>query len=196
MGNAIEATEKRPATRGRAIAGLIAIAAVALAAGCSSQVSPAGPGSTAGTTGTTGTTGNPVTWSTSTVSLSASDFWIVADGQTYLANPNAVDVHSDPGDATYTTLELTWTERGREMRFFTYFHADGTTWWSDEMRTYNGQTTANWLFYTGMFFQTPFGSGFRGDVDLTNDASDPIRGELHLHGTVLRTIWSGPFLPP
>ena len=41
-----------------------------------------------------------------------------------------------------------------------------------------------------MFFQSPYGSSFRGDVDLTNDASDAIRGELHLHGVVLNTPWS------
>jgi hypothetical protein len=78
-----------------------------------------------------------------------------------------------------------------EVRFFTYFYSDGSSsWWSNEMRTYNGQASADWLFYTGMFFQTPYGSSFRGDVDLTNDAGDSIRGELHLHGVVLSTPWS------
>jgi hypothetical protein len=188
MGSVIVATEKRR-TAGGVVAGLLGMAALAVTAGCSSQASPAGPGSGPGPTSTT--SANPVAWSTSTVSLTASDFWIVADGQTYLANPNAVDVHSDPGDSMYTTLELVWTEHGREMRFFTYFYSDGTSsWWSNEMRTYNGQASSDWLFYTGMFFQSPYGSAFKGDVDLTNDASDAIRGELHLHGVVLMTPWS------
>ncbi len=189
MGNVIAAMEQRRTARGGVVAGLLGMAALAVGAGCSSQESPGSPGSGPGSPSSTST--NPVAWMTSTVSLHASDFWIVADGQTYLANPNAVDVHSDPGDSMYTTLELTWTERGREMRFFTYFYSDGSSnWWSNEMRTYNGQMTANWLFYTGMFFQTPYGNAFTGDVDLTNDASDPIRGELHLHGVVLTTPWS------
>ncbi len=190
MGNVMVGTEKRRTARAGVVAGLLGMA-VALAAGasCSSQESPGSPGPGPGPTSTTST--NPVAWSTSTVSLTAADFWIVADGQTYLANPNAVDVHSDPGDSMYTTLELVWTEHGREMRFFTYFYSDGSSsWWSNEMRTYNGQPSADWLFYTGMFFQSPYGSSFRGDIDLTNDASDSIRGELHLHGVVLSTPWS------
>jgi hypothetical protein len=187
MGNVVVAAEKRGAARGGVVAGLLGMAVLAVSAGCSSQASPASPGP--GPTSTT--SANPVAWSTSTVSLTASDFWIVADGQTYLANPNAVDVHSDPGDSMYTTLELVWTERGREMRFFTYFYSDGSSkWWSNEMRTYDGQPSGDWLFYTGMFFQSPYGSPFRGDVDLKNDASDSIRGELHLHGLVLSTPWS------
>jgi hypothetical protein len=188
MGKVILGTEKRRTARAGVVAGLLGVAAaLAGGAGCSSQASPGSPGP--GPTSTTST--NPVAWSTSTVSLTASDFWIIADGQTYLANPNAVDVHSDPGDSMYTTLELVWTEHGREMRFFTYFYSDGSSsWWSNEMRTYNGQPSADWLFYDGMFFQSPYGSSFRGDVDLTNDASDSIRGELHLHGVVLNTPWS------
>jgi hypothetical protein len=188
MGSVSVATKRRQTARAEVVVGLLGMAAaLATGAGCSSQESPGSPGP--GPTSTSSM--NPVAWSTRTVSLTATDFWIVADGQTYLANPNAVDVHSDPGDSMYTTLELEWIEGGREMRFFTYFYSDGSSsWWSNEMRTYNGQASADWLFYTGMFFQTPYGSSFRGDVDLTNDAGDSIRGELHLHGVVLSTPWS------
>ncbi len=170
-----ETTEKRSTPWVRAAAALMTVAV--LGAGCSSQMPSAA---------------NQVAWSTETVSLTASNFWIVADGESYLANPNAVDVHSDPGGSTYTTLELIWTEHDREMRFFTYFQANGSTWSSNEMRTYNGQSSADWLFYDGTFFQSPYGTSFRGDIDLTNDATDSIRGELHLDGVVLTTPWSAP----
>jgi hypothetical protein len=100
--------------------------------------------------------------------------------------------HSDPGFGTYTTLELIWTEGGREMRYFIYFSANASGWWSSEMRTYNGQTgLADWLYYDGTFFQSPLGAAFHGDIDLTNAAGDPYRGELHLHGLVLSTTLSG-----
>ncbi len=167
MGDVIETTEK--GTKARVAVALIGMGLMAAAGGCSSS----GTG--------------PVAWKTDTVSLTASEFWIVADGQTYAGSGSAVDVHSDPGDPTYTTLELIWTEHGREMRYFTYFHADGRQWWSDEMRTFDAQPSSDWLFYHGTYFSSPVGAAFHGDVDLTNDATDSIRGELHLHGLALST---------
>ena len=133
---------------------------------------------------------NPVAWQTSTVSLAADNFWIVADGQTFTGNA-AVDVRSDPGDPTYTTLELIWTEHQREMRFNAYFSADATGWWSSEMRTYDAQPVGDWLFYQGAFFRSPLGATFHGDVDLTNAPTDAIRGELHLRGLALSTTLTG-----
>ena len=134
----------------------------------------------------------PVFWQTPTVSLKATAFWIVADGKCYTSASAAVSVHSDPGDSRYTTLELTWTEDSREMRYFIYFAADGKGWRSNEMRTYNGQRPySDWLYYHGTFFQSPIGEAFTGDIDLTNDPTDTLRGELHLHGVTLSTTLSG-----
>lgn len=196
MGDVIEATETGSTMRvrsGRAAMGIaLAIVLAISSAGCSSQTSSSqtpgqNPGEMPGAS-------NPVAWVTNNVSLTASDFWIVADGQIYLANPNQVDVHSDPGTPTYTTLELVWSERSREMRYFIYFQADGTKWWSDEMRTYDGQPSPNtdWLFYYGRFFQSPYGSAFHGDIDVSNTASDTIHGELHVHGIDLSIRWTTP----
>jgi hypothetical protein len=134
---------------------------------------------------------NPVSWMTETVTLTASDFWIVADGQVYGKDRAGLDIHSDPGSPTYTTLELTWTERGNPMRFFIYLHADPSHWWSDEMRTYDGQSDGDWLFYRGTYFSAPIGQTFHGDLDLTNAAEDQFRGELHLHGLALSTTMRG-----
>lgn len=138
---------------------------------------------------------NPVAWNTPTVSLTADDFWIMADGQRYTSANTVVNVHSDPGSATYTTLELIWTEDGREMRLFIYFQADSTSWWSNEIRTYNGQAYGDWLYYYGTFFASPLGAAYRGDIDLTNIATDQFRGELHMHGHALSTSLSGA-VPP
>jgi hypothetical protein len=140
----------------------------------------------------TGSTRNPVAWTTPTVSLTADDFWIVADGLRFTSKVAAVNVNGDPGVPFHTTLEITWTELGREIRFSIYLSSDSTSWWSDQMATYDAQTPyGSWLAYDGHFFKSAIGQAYRGDIDLTNDASEPIRGELHLHGLVLSTTLGG-----
>jgi hypothetical protein len=150
------------------------------------------PSGNAAASGVQNCLGQPVAWRTGTVSLQADAFWILADGQCYTSKNAVVQVHSDPGDPVYTSLELIWTELGREMRFFIYFKANPSNWWSEEMRTYDGQQPySDWLYYYGSFFQSPIGQAFRGDVDLTNDARDAIRGRLHLGGLTLTTTLKG-----
>ena len=149
-------------------------------------------GGSGGAAGSIACSAQAVTWQTSTVSLHADAFWIVANGLCFTTRGAAVRVTSDPGGSQYTTLELVWTELGREMRWFIYLYADATSWWSNEMRTYDGrQTYPDWLFYSGNFFPSPIGQPFRGNLDLTNDASDEIRGELHLRGLTLSTTMTG-----
>lgn len=134
---------------------------------------------------------NPVSWTTPNASLSADDFWIVANGQRFTATvARDLEVHSDPGDLDYTTLELTWHEVGREMRLFIYFKADATHWWSEEVRTYDGQSPAEWLYYDGIFFRAPLGSPFEGDVDLGNNGPDDrFRGTIHFKNLRLNTTF-------
>src|SRR3954454_17868258 len=57
-------------------------------------------------------TGTSVAWQTPTVSFSASEFLIVANGLCFNSSGADVQVHSDSGPETpdYTTLELEWTE--------------------------------------------------------------------------------------
>jgi hypothetical protein len=153
--------------------------------------SASAPASTGGATGAA-CDAPAVKWQTSTVSLQADAFWIVANGQCYTSRGVAVQVHSDPGGSQYTTLELVWTELGRQMRFFIYLYADSSSWWSDEMRTYDGQQPySDWLMYHGQFFTSPIGQPFHGHIDLTNDPQDAIRGELHLHGLTVSTTMTG-----
>jgi hypothetical protein len=140
-----------------------------------------------------GATPNPVAWQTPTVSLTAEDFWIVANGQRFTGIGAAIDIGGEPSHSTYTTLELEWMEHDVEMRLFIYFAADPTGWWSYEMRTYDAQPTLipNWLYYRGPFFGSALGATFQGDLDLTNAADDPYRDELHLHGLALSTTLTG-----
>lgn len=120
---------------------------------------------------------NKVSWKTDNVSLEADDFYIEANNQKFLGKPESgstIQIHSDPGNPNYTTLELIWKENGVEMRLFMYFNADGTNWWSPEVRTYNGAPQGDWVYYVGgktpevplKMFDRPLGRAYIGDFDL------------------------------
>lgn len=112
------------------------------------------------------------------VSLRADAVTIDAGGLTFSTAP-PVQVHGDPGTrGEYTTLELTWTEHGVEMRLFFYFASDGQDWWSDEIRTYDGRSPGEWITYRGEFFRRPLGTAFVGDFDVGEQP--PGTGRLRL----------------
>lgn len=123
---------------------------------------------------------NSVSWTTGEVSLSADGFAIVANNYGFLGNPDHQTINSNPSSATYTTLELVWHENGREMRLFIYFSADATHWWSNEIRTYDGQLAGDWIYYYGDFFEQPLGTPFIGDLVLqSNGPSDTTHGTIY-----------------
>ena len=149
----------------------------------------------AGTTTTVPTTTVPTTtvpvppgalkFATGQVSMIVAELVIEAGGERFVtAGP--VTTHSDPGVLNaYTTLELTWTEHGREMRLFLYFMSDGVDWWANEIRTYDGAPRGSWVSYIGEFFRTPLGRPFTGDVDM--DAPDGT-ARLQLSGLRLQAF--------
>ena len=128
--------------------------------------------------------GFPVFWSVNNVSLQADSVRITAGGATFVGvDPLYYSVDGDPGDSTYSTLEVTWQENGVEMRFNMYFAADATDWWCMEIRTYNGLASPDWIEYhgtSGNLFKTKLGQVYSGDVDLTSDPGQPIAGTIHL----------------
>ena len=130
----------------------------------------------------------PISWITDRVSLEADDFYIVANGEKYYANVEDVQVHSDPGSATYCSLEVEWQENGVEMRLYIYFNATQTHWWSDEIRTYDGQVSGEWIYYTGNFFDSSIGTAFTGDIDLQSDADNDYAGEIHFDNLTLQAF--------
>lgn len=136
-----------------------------------------------GTSGTGASPNNPVKWSSGLVSLTASDFWIVAGGGRYVA-PGSVVIHSDPGTAVYRTLELSWQERGHEMRLNIYIAADRQNWWASEIRTYNGQEPSDWIIYPGPQFTSPRGQAYHGNLDLAATTRG-IAGSIHFRELVL-----------
>ena len=116
-----------------------------------------------------GSGGAPFAWTTSRVAFSANTFTIDVGGQQFTPTGVKVDVNTDPGDATYATLELSWQQHQVPMNVNVYFAADATNWWVSEMRTYNGKsaTDADWVTFAGDRFRTPAGGTYTGDVDLT-----------------------------
>lgn len=132
---------------------------------------------------------NPVRWSTDAVDFVAKDFYLEANGQRYGANVASVERHSDPGTATYRTLEVTWQEHGTEMRVNLYFAANATHWWVNEIRTYNGRTPGDWITYTGEFFKTPQGAPFVGNLDITSgpgNGGQSVAGKVHLQNVTIQ----------
>lgn len=137
------------------------------------------PSEPAAATATTAPAAEPGTFRAESrqVSLTA-DALVIDVGGKQFVTAAPVRVHGDPGDPEYTTLELTWQEHGVEMRLSLYFSADGREWWSNEIRTYDGNANGEWIIYTGDFFRSPLGTPFTGDFTVATP--DPAVGRLHL----------------
>jgi hypothetical protein len=167
---------------------LAAITATAAAVALVVGIAAVGPGSGVRVAGQPGSP-TPLHLSTRQVSLSADDMAIEAGGRTFTAGGSTVDLNSDPGTpGKYTTIELVWTENGTQMRLNIYFTSDGHDWWANEIRTYNGRSPGDWIEYTGVFFRSPLGTAFTGNVDL---AAHDTHGHLRFSNLRLQ-----PFLPP
>lgn len=112
----------------------------------------------------------PVTFhfETPTVLLDAASVEVTVAGTTFEPT-SGVQIAGDPGTPiAYTTLELTWHQHDVEQRIFIYFTSDGTKWWADEIRTYDGQPNGEWIERRGKFFESPLGTAYTGDLDLPN----------------------------
>ena len=128
-------------------------------------------------------------WNTGHVSLTADNFYLVANGQRFSEPFTNLSLTSDAPTAdgdNYTTLEATWTENGLPMRLSMYFKHDGTDWWSNELRIYNGENPGDWIYFqrnvgeteaaqqkAGAFFTTRLTDSFAstGTTEFTTSAS-------------------------
>lgn len=110
----------------------------------------------------------PINWKTDTITVSADEFYIVANGSYYIPNA-ALKLTSDPGNEQYTTLEASWLDGTKEMRLNLYFAADENHWWVSEVRTYNGNTPGDWIYYSDNKIQAPIGSQFKKHGEYTLD---------------------------
>lgn len=142
-------------------------------------------------------------WTTSRVVFTSNTFTIDVGGQRYSPIGVHVDVNTDPGDATYATLELSWQEHGVPMNVNVYFAADAANWWVTEMRTYNGKapSAADWVTFMGDEFRTPLGGTYSGDVNLTATEGG-VTSHLQIGGMTLallpstKSVTSSSSVPP
>jgi hypothetical protein len=110
--------------------------------------------------------GKRLVWETPVVHFGADALDLEANGRTVHGLTTAMRVDGDPGGLSYWTLELTWPEAGAEQRINFYFKSDGTNWWIDELRAYDGvNPDPKWAsFVPGRRAVTPMGGVFRGDI--------------------------------
>ena len=130
-------------------------------------------------------------WTTSRVVFTANTFTIDVNGQQFSPTGVKVDVNTDPGNATYATLELSWQQYGVPMNVNVYFAADASEWWVTEIRTYNGKsgTDADWVTVVGEQFRTPLDGTYAGDVDVTATENDQgITSHLQIGGMTLTLL--------
>ncbi len=106
-----------------------------------------------------------VDWETAYAQFIASDFYINVNGQKFVGSP-MMNIHSDPGSSTYTTLEASWNENGVEMRMYLYFGADDQNWWLKEARIYNGQPNGDWVYLlqNAQVYKTPIGQAYSQNI--------------------------------
>lgn len=132
----------------------------------------------AGAEPTPGPSPEPIAWSTRVVELAADAIRLEVAGDVFSLTDVPVAVHSDEGDASAWTLEVDWRELGVDQRLNLYFRSDGTDWWVEELRTYDGSVPGRWIHYPGPLFRTALGSTYLGDERLEGVNEDPaVAGE-------------------
>jgi hypothetical protein len=169
----VVATDEVSVRRGRSRLLVAAVAAVVMAAGAVAIVNHRGDRPATGEEPPGDAT---FTFKTSTVQLEAESVEVETAGRSFVP-PAGVDVNSDPGTPNeYTTLELEWADDGTPMRINMYFTSDGTDWWANELRTYDGSASGEWIEMQGEYFRSPLEAAFHGDLDA---------GPLHIRGMTL-----------
>jgi hypothetical protein len=164
-------TARRPLAIAAAVALIVAGLYVLTGRGTDSPTRPA-------------SSGTGISFVTNNVSFTADDLWIDVGGQRFTSTGAKVDVHTDPGTASYTTLELTWTEHGVQMNVNIYFQSDGTQWWSNELRTYNGKAEGDWVTFRGDFFRSARSAESTGTFDQTA-TENGVTSHFHIDGLKL-----------
>lgn len=138
--------------------------------------------------------GSAVVWDSGAVRFEADSFELRVGDKVFHGSGPA-EVHSDPGDSEYRTLEVVWHELGVEQRMNLYFGADESDWWLSEVRTYDGLEDGDWINYLhvgepfGEMLRTPRGSSYEDDVQLVGWGRVP--GELLIGGLRLTAFAPG-----
>lgn len=118
------------------------------------------------------TAAGPVRWSDGGVTFEAADFTIETAGRTF--KPRRTVWTSGYHDAYRTVgdyprdaeLESHWRAQGTHMRLRFELRTDGTDWWIQRIRTYDGTGQPEYLSYGGLKerTRTPIGEAFQGSL--------------------------------
>jgi hypothetical protein len=96
-----------------------------------------------------------VAWTSHTYSLTADEFVYQVDCEGSVVwntiTADKVDIGGDPGDSTYSTIEVTWDATdGKEKRFYAYMRANNTHWEMFEVRVYNENEDWEYFYDPGI----------------------------------------------
>lgn len=163
--SAPRSAHRRPVLIGAAVATAVVVAAVAIGV----WRRPADRVDPARRSDPVARVGAPLHARTNRADLSVDDYLVTAAGRRFTGDGVAPRALSDPGVATYWSLELPWLTL--------YFSSDGREWWVDEIRV--RAPGIDEVTFTGEYFRTRLGEPFTGDLDLV----DPATGlSLHMGG--------------
>ena len=129
-------------------------------------------------------------WQTQVADLEVDSIAIEVGGRVFRPPANAT-LHSDPGTPTYRTLEMQWQEQGVEQRMYIYFAADDVNWWVNEIRTRDGGSPAEWVYFPHTTqIGAALGGSYVGSVDLSSDGGNA-DGQLRMTNMRLTAFTPG-----
>jgi CARDB len=147
-----------------------------------------------------------INWRTPYAFLAAEDLSILANGREFTASQaSSLAVHSDPGNPDYTTLEIEWNESNTEMRLYIYFYAETIAgsnpprrqWGVSSIRTYNGNTPGDWIFYNYRTSLGNIGSPYISPMlNLTSNEPGGLPGELKIKNLQMQAFLQEQTLTP
>ncbi len=125
-----------------------------------------------------------IDWRTEVVHLSADSMALEANDLVFTTVGAPLGYGSDPGGPDYWTLEVDWTEHGVDQRLNIYFGSDGTDWWVDEVRTYDGYPQGEWIYYQAPMLRAALGETVLGDVRLEGVGTGRPESDLIVPGVL------------
>ena len=125
-----------------------------------------------------------IDWQTEVVHLRADSMALEANDLVFSTVGAPLGYGSDPGGPDYWTLEVDWTEHGVDQRLNIYFGSDGTDWWVDEVRTYDGYPEGEWIYYQAPMPRAPLGEPVLGDVRLEGMGTGRPQSDLKVPGVL------------
>lgn len=116
--------------------------------------------------------GGTIDWSGPSVSLVAGSLTLIVDGVTFHGTNDLTELKTGTGDE----LDAKWTEAGYTPRVHLDFGTAGGTWFIGP-RVYRLDQT-DWIEDGGMYYTTPAGQAYEGNIDLVIDNSGH-HAEIH-----------------